>query len=351
MKAAMMIVTVFALAAILGCQTMPQGESAFGRIGQASIQLAMATSRSAELSGREPVMDSNTAAADANGPTVHLSYSAEAIQGNPIRSFMYFIPLISPATVRCDSGANDDQQAGIISYTKHVDSRSFYVKCEFQMAGKGFNRYVFDPAGMIALRCGEAKPGETLAHMLDYIRFEGEGFGCLEVRGTVSDANETVTEVSVEFNARGRESPVTIGLYELKARDGQYSYANRSGEIVARVNTLTFKKSEEPRMGISVASICKKAQRAGLFSWFKATVANLFIKPVRVDKRGNDTMLDFGHALARQENVFTFPKARNLKDTTLVATGPAQEQAGFTGIRPPREPRHSEPEAKDPAPE
>jgi hypothetical protein len=54
-------------------------------------------------------------------------------------------------------------------------------------------------------------------------------------------------------------------------------------------------------------------------------VVNLFIKPVRVDKRGNDTMLDFGQALAKQENVFTFPKAANLKDATLVAAGPAQE--------------------------
>jgi hypothetical protein len=100
----------------------------------------------------------------------------------------------------------------------------------------------------------------------------------------------------VEFNGHGRESPVTIGLYDIRVRNGQYNYANRSNEMVARVNELTFKRSDNPRMSISVASISKKTQRAGLFGWFKATVANLFIKPVRVDRRGNDTMPDFGQA-------------------------------------------------------
>jgi hypothetical protein len=325
MKTAMIIGTAFALAALVGCQMNPQGAGTSVQQSPALVQLMIDATRPAVPPAGQPVADGNTAPPDANGPTVHLSYSSAALQGNPIRSFMYFIPLISPVAVSCEAAANDDQQAGIVSYTKQVSAKSFCVKCEFQMVGTGFSRYVFDPEGMMALRRAEIKPGETLAHMLDYIRFEGEGFGSVQVRGTVNGTTETVTEVSVEFNARGRESPVTIGLYEIKAKGGQYSYDNRSGEMVARVNTLTFKKGEEPRMGINVASIGKKAQRAGLFSWFKATVVNLFIKPVRVDKRGNDTMLDFGQALAKQENVFTFPKAANLKDATLVAAGPAQE--------------------------
>ena len=43
---------------------------------------------------------------------------------------------------------------------------------------------------MMALRSAETKPGETLAHMLDYIRFEGTGFGSMQVRGTVNNGAE-----------------------------------------------------------------------------------------------------------------------------------------------------------------
>jgi hypothetical protein len=325
MKTAMTIVAVFALTAVLGCQVNPQGESTLVKQSPELVQLMVDAAYSASLAGSQLVVDSNTAAADANGPTVHLSYDTEARRGNPMRSFMYFIPLISPVAVSCETSANDDQQAGIISYTRQVSSKSFQVKCEFEMVGAGFSRYVFDPAGMIALRCAETKPRETLEHMLDYIRFEGTGFGSMQVRGTMNGSTATVTEVNVEFNGRGRESPVTIGLYEIKAKNGQYDYASRSGEMIARVNSLTFKKSESPKMAISVASISKKAQRAGLFGWFKATVANLFIKPVRVDKLGNETVLDFGHALVKQEDMFTFPKAGNLKGATAAATSPPQK--------------------------
>ena len=102
------------------------------------------------------------------------------------------------------------------------------------MAGEGLSTYRFDPAGAIALRSTEAKPGETLTNMLDYISFEGAGFGGIQVRGTIDGTTETVTEVDVEFNARGRESPVTLGLYEIEAKNGQYGYANRSNEIRCR---------------------------------------------------------------------------------------------------------------------
>jgi len=39
----------------------------------------------------------------------------------------------------------------------------------------------------------------------------------------------------------------------------------------------------------------------------------LFIKPVEVEKIGNDTMLDFGYVLPKERPTFTFPKAKNLK--------------------------------------
>lgn len=321
----MMIETVFALAVILGWQEVPPGATTSGRGGYDVVGSSAAQDAPASFSAGKFLTDGKAVVPGARGPTVHLSYGRDGFRGNPVCSFMYFIPLISPVAVSTDTSGPDGQEAGIISYTRHVTSKAFQVKCEFEMKGTGCCRYVFDPGEMIALRRTEARPGETLAHMLDYIRFEGAGFGRLQVRGTMNGTVATVTEVNVEFSARGRESPVTIGLYEIKPRNGQYDYAHRTGEIVARVNTLTFRRSENPRMGISVASISKKTQRAGLYGCLKASVANLLIKPIRVDKLGNEAMLDFGYALLRQDNVFTFPEAGNLKAAIVAAACPRRE--------------------------
>ncbi len=261
------------------------------------------------------------AGTDNEGPTVLLNYSRQTPKKNSIRSFLYFIPLVSPVPVGRRIGPENHQQVGIISYEKKVTSRSFHVTCEFEMSGEGFCRFTFDPVGMIAERATEAKKakGETLANVLDYINFEGEGYGVVRVKGTVADARETVTEVELEFDGKGRRSPATIGLYELKCKDGQYRYENKSNDIVARVNSLLFKKGESPRMGITVASISRKADGDGLIGQIKAAVANLFIKPVRIDPVGNEAMLKFGYALATQKPSFTFPKADNMKEITVLA--------------------------------
>jgi hypothetical protein len=277
----------------------------------------------------DTVNDVNLALADGKGPTVVLSYGKGTLEKNPIRSFMYFVPLISPVAVGGGVSPENGQQASIISYERKVTSRSFCVTCEFEMSGQGFNRYTFDPAAMIALRIVESKKpkGEPLSRVLDYINFEGEGFGRIQIKGKIADGAETVTEVELVFNARGRKSPATIGLYELKAKDGQYLYENRSCEIVARVNTLTFKKSENPRMDITVASISKKAGTNGPVAQLKAAIANLFIKPVKIDPVGNETLLHFGYALFEQKRTFTFPKAGHLKEATVLAYRDAQPEA------------------------
>jgi hypothetical protein len=255
----------------------------------------------------------------ADGPTIQLNYDTQTFRPNPAHWFLYFIPLISLVGVNCQTSAGNTQQVGVLSYERAANSRSFRVSCEFAVTGEGSSRYSFDPAGIMALRATEVKPGETLTNLLDYIDFTGAGFGSVEVRGTVAGATETVTQVEIRFNARGRESPVTVGLYDIPHRNGQYRLANRSNQVVARVNALSFKRSDHPRMGISVASITRKAQRAGFFGWLKAAVANLFIPPARVDKRGNDALLDFGYALLKQEPVFTFPRAGNLRQVASAA--------------------------------
>ena len=333
MDAAFTVLMVVSLMFALGAETQAQDASASEDETTTVVAPTVLASGPAYRSAGESVPDANLAITDSNGPTVQLSYGEGAPEENPIQSFMYFVPLISPVAVARGTSAENHQQAAILSYEKKVTSKSFRVTCEFEMSGPGCTRYTFDPTGMIALRIGESKKpkGEPLSHVLDYINFEGEGFGRIHIKGRISEAGETVTDVELEFNARGRRSPVTIGLYELKAKNGQYRYENRSGQVVARVNTLTFKKSETPRMDISVASIAKNTTANGPLEHLKAAFANLFIKPVKVNPFGNETLLHFGFALAEQAATFTFPKAGSLKEATALAYREAEPKAETKG--------------------
>lgn len=267
----------------------------------------------------ESVADGNDTAKDSNGPTMIMSYSKEKFVKNLIASFAYFVPLIAPTLVDNISSVNNEQQVGIISHKIIVDSKSFHVACEFEILGSGFHMNTFDSAGMIAAHTDELKKGETMTKLLDYIKFDGDGFGIIEVKGTITGSTRIVTEVDIQFNTRGHESPVTIGLYDIKPKDGEYKYENRSNEVVARVNTLSFKKTKKTsRMGIKVASISDTAESEGFFSGLKGAIANLFIKPTKVDKLGNTTMLEFGYALLQKNTTFTFPKAKNIKESKIV---------------------------------
>jgi hypothetical protein len=271
--------------------------------------------------GDKSVADGNSLVKDGNGPTILLGYSKQGFKKNPISSFAYFVPLISTTLVERYTSANNDQQVGIISYEKKVTSKSFYLACEFEILGKGFHKNTFEPAGVIAMYIGALKKGETLTNLLDYIKFEGEGFGRIEVKGTIKGSTQTVTDVDLQFNARDHKSCVTVGLYDIKPKDGQYKYENRSNQVVARVNTLSFKKTNQtPHMGIKVASISTKAESDGFLSSIKGAIANLFLNPPEVTKLGNQTMLDFGHTLLQQKPAFTFPKAKNIKEDKLVPT-------------------------------
>jgi len=265
------------------------------------------------------VADGNNPVKDSNGTTILLGYSKKGFKKNPISSFAYFVPLISTTLVDRQTSANNDQQIGIISYEKKVTSKSFHLACEFEISGHGFHKNTFEPAGMIAMYVGKLKKGETLTNMLDYIKFEGEGFGRIEVKGTMAGSAPTVTEVDLQFNARDHKSCVTVGLYDIKPKDGKYKYENRSNQVVARVNTLSFKKTNTiPHMGIKVASISNTEESEGVFSGLKGIIANLLLNPPEVTRLGNQTMLDFGHALLERKPAFTFPKAKNIKENKPV---------------------------------
>jgi hypothetical protein len=270
--------------------------------------------------------DGNNITEDGNGPTLIMSYSKQKFVKNPIASFMYFVPLIAPTFVDNISSVNNEQHVGIISHKLTVQSKSFRVVCEFEILGSGFHMNTFDSAGMIAAHTDEFKKGETLTNMLDYIKIEREGYGVIEVKGRITGSHRIITEVNMKFNARGHESTITIGFYDIKPKEGDYKYENRSNEVVARVNTLNFKKTEQtPKMGIEIASIAKKGKSAGLFGWIKGKIANLLIEPLKVTKLGNTTMLEFGEALVQKKPTFTFPEARNIKESKVVEVDPIQK--------------------------
>ncbi len=262
----------------------------------------------------EPAADIN----DPNGPIVMLSYNTLKPAKIPTASFMYFIPLISPTLVSTEISPNNRQQAMFISYEKNIVLNSFTLSCEFELQGSGFFMDIFDSNGIIATFPEEIKKNAPMNNLLDYIRLEGEGFGRMDVKGTIADSNVTVTQVDVHFNTRGQKSPVTIGLYSVKLENGQYKYENRYNEIVARVATLTFKKCDgEPRMGIEVVSVNKASKPNSYIGKVKGFIVNFFIEPVRISKLGNDNMLNFGKALLDKQPSFTFPKAANIKSQTV----------------------------------
>jgi hypothetical protein len=276
--------------------------------------------------GDKVAPDANNQAMDCNGPTILIDYGQDG-KKNTVASFMYFVPLISRTLVDIQTSASNKQQIYVVSYEREVTSNSFHVVCEFKISGKGFQKNTFDPEGMIAAHTAEQKKCQTLTNLLDYIKFEGEGLGCIEVKGLVDGSTETVTEVSLQFNARGHKSPVTVGLYDIKPENGKYKYEEKTNEAIARVNSLTFRRCEDnPSMAMKIASINKASESDCFMGNVKGLIANLFIKQTKVDKLGNDTMLSFGHALLKQKPSFTFPKAKNIKENiTAVALSRAPQ--------------------------
>jgi hypothetical protein len=261
-------------------------------------------------SKNEPKTDVN----DTNGPTIKLSYNTPMSAKNPAFAFMYFVPLIAPTLVDMEISPDNQQQSWCTEYDKKVTEKTFFVSYEFEMRGKGYFNNILDTQEIIATFKEEIKKGEPVKNALDYIKFEGEGIGRIEARGTIDGNTVTVTRVDVHFNAKGEKSPITIGLYSVDHQDGKYKYENRYHEMVARVATLTFKKCDgEPTMGVKVASVIKAAKRDGFMGKVRGMVANLFIEPPGISKLGNDTMLNFGLALFNEQPSFTFPKAPNIK--------------------------------------
>ena len=206
----------------------------------------------------------------------------EARKKSLIFLYVFCSPYRPDTRVDMEISPNNRQQAWILSYDKKVTKKTFYVACEFEMRGTGFFNNILDSNEIIADFREEIKKGAPIKNALDFIKFEGEGIGRIEARGTINDSNETVTEVKIHFNI-GDRSPITIGLYCVDPENGHYNYSKRYNELVARASTLTFKKGEgDPKMGVTVVSVDKAAKPNSYFGKVEGFIANFFIEPVKI---------------------------------------------------------------------
>lgn len=250
---------------------------------------------------------------DVNGPTVKLFGEMGQYPENELADFMYFVPLISPVPVSEVIIADNEQKGYLLSYDVRRKKNSFYVSCEFRMKGKGFFINQFDRDAMVEWNTQPGGKKTVLKNVLNYIKFEGEGYGRIEAKGKIRNSKMTTDEVDVHFDARGAESPVVIGLYDVDLTEKQNGHYKRFNHKVARVKTLSFSRSDtEPKLGIKISAVGETEKSLGMWEHIKGFFGNFFIKPIEIDKLGNETMLEFGVALYRKKPKFTFPKAENL---------------------------------------
>jgi len=254
-------------------------------------------------------------AEDTNGPTIHLCYGTDATTANPVAEFMYFVPLISRQPVSSLTSAGSTQSVRINSVTRSFSRHSFAVTCEIDLTGDGWQQSVFDLTQTAERHERQLQNGGSVGRQLKSIDVQGAGAITVEVEGGVSDGVATVREVRLHFNAHGHASPVSIDICDIRRVNGDVQQAN---EILARVNTLTFRRETgPPKMEVSVASVKHKDAGDGFWQKVKGRVAgaavNMFIDPLTVEEAGHQAMLDFGQALVAGAPTFTFPRARNLQ--------------------------------------
>jgi hypothetical protein len=255
-----------------------------------------------------PTVASSDAAA---GPTIRLDYGGDLSPGNPMASFMYFVALISPEPVASSTSPGSTQAARVLSTRRKGDLHSFVVTCEFEFTGNGSQQSILDLAPTISRQEQALRAGGSTGRQLSSITVIGSGSGTVEVEGTISNNVDTVREVRLRFNAHSKTSPVSIGLCEIRYLQGEF---RRVKEIVARVNTLTFRRGPgPPKMEVTVASVKNKGAGDGLWQNLRASVkglaANLLIDPLTVEAIGHRAMLDFGGAVSSGAATFTFPRA------------------------------------------
>ncbi|MCK5564694.1 MAG: hypothetical protein KAJ07_05565 [Planctomycetes bacterium] len=254
-------------------------------------------------------------AANDHGPTVVFDYTGNTDVLSPISDFMYFVPSISLVPVSSISSYDNSQMFSIVSYKKDIKSKSFKTVVEFRIRGSGYHINTYDPEAMISENLQYIKKGRPLKHMLEYIKFQGQGGCIVTTKGRINGSSELVEQIEVLFKTKKQKSPVTASLYTVKPVNGKYEYQNCYNRITARIKSLTFKRTnDQAAMQIKIDAVLNANGKEEMFSILAGSVANMITRPIRIDNDGNDTMLDFGFALHQNQSTFTFPKAKNLTD-------------------------------------
>jgi hypothetical protein len=255
-----------------------------------------------------------------SGPTLQFDYGQGLAHSNAVSKFMYFVPLVSPELISMYTNAGNSQCVRVVSFSNLAKAKTFQATCEFEFTGNGVLKNIFDNSPSVQRHNKELKAGEVIPHQIESISAEGTGCGTLEVEGILTNGQQFVTEVRMRFNSHGHISPINIELGDLTYHDGAIHYEN---EMVARVNTLTFRQDcTDPKMEVTLDSVKRKDAPDTLWQNFlggvKGIAANAFLPPIRVTPEGNQTMMDFGQALAAEKKAFTFPFATRLKTTGVL---------------------------------
>ncbi|HEY2330196.1 MAG TPA: hypothetical protein VGI63_10340, partial [Verrucomicrobiae bacterium] len=144
------------------------------------------------------------------GPTLQLDYGKGEARGNPIATFMYFVPLISPDHVSVFTNAGNSQCARVLSFNCRTNDLTFQATCEFDFTGTGSQQNVFDLSDRIKQHDQDLRSGATLKHVLTAINIAGTGSGAVEIEGTLTNGQQVVNLVRLCFDRHGQDSPVTI---------------------------------------------------------------------------------------------------------------------------------------------
>ncbi len=264
------------------------------------------------------LLDSAFAADTNNGPTLQFDYGCGTAHSNSVSKFMYFVPLVSPELISLCTNAGNSQSVRVVSFVNRTKGKTFHAVCEFEFTGDGSLQDVFDNSPAIQNHDKELKAGEVLPHQIRFIGVDGTGSGTLEIDGALTNGVPATSEVRMIFNSRGHTSPVNIDLVDIVYHDGAIHYQN---EMVARVNTLTFhQQCTDPCMEVTLDSLKRADAPDSRWQNFlgavKGFAANAFLPPIKITTEGNQTMMDFGQALAAQKPSFTFPFAERLKNST-----------------------------------
>ena len=179
----------------------------------------------------------------ATGPTLRLDFGRDPSPANPVASFMYFVPLISPEPVSSITSPGSTQVARVLSNKRKSNAHSFVVRCEFEFTGEGSQRSIFDLEPKMRRHQQQLKAGGSMDRQLSSITVQGPGSGTVEVEGSISNHVETVSAVRLRFNSRGKASPVAIELCELRYAGGEF---RRLNEIVAPGEYAEFSPQAGP---------------------------------------------------------------------------------------------------------